>query len=148
MLKDAAGRCDHCAITHELITVTNTTSITSESICALLRKLSALNLAVPITLVLDNARYQQCALVTALAASRQIELCYRPADSPNLNVIERLWKFVKKQCLYSKDYADFADFTTAISSCLHETHTTHKSALDSLLSLRFQTFEKAHVMPV
>jgi len=34
-----------------------------------------------------------------------IELCFLPAYSPNLNLIERLWKFVKKQCLYSKYYA-------------------------------------------
>ena len=121
-----------------MITVTNDTYITSDSICELLRKLSALDLGVPITIVLDNARYQKCALVTALAASLQIELCYLPAYSPNLNLIERLWKFVKKQSLYSKYYADFTAFKTAISDCLRETHTTHKTALDSLLTLRFQ----------
>ena len=44
------------ALTHELITVTNDTYITAESLCALLRKLAALNLGVPITLFLDNAR--------------------------------------------------------------------------------------------
>src|SRR4030065_235333 len=108
------------------------------------RKLAALNLAVPITLFLDNARYQKCALVQALAASLNIELCYLPAYSPNLNLIERAWKFVKKQCLYSKYYADFAAFKSAIETCLSETHTEHQSALDSLLTLRFQTFNKTH----
>ena len=44
----------------------------------------------------------------------QIELCFLPAYSPNLNLIERLWKFVKKQCLYSHYYADFTAFKTAI----------------------------------
>jgi hypothetical protein len=53
--------------------------------------------AVPaITLVLDNARYQKCKLVGALAESLQIELLYLPSYSPNLNLTERLWKFVKK----------------------------------------------------
>jgi hypothetical protein len=52
----------------------------------------------PITLVLDNARYQKCQLVWAVAETLQIELLYLPAYSPNLNLIERLWKFVKKQC--------------------------------------------------
>ena len=107
-----------------------------------------LHLSVPITLVLDNARYQKCALVFATAASLQIELCFLPAYSPNLNLIERLWKFVKKQSLYSKYYADFAAFKTAITDCLSQTHTTHKEALDSLLTLRFQTFEKAQPMTV
>lgn len=135
------------AITHELITVTNDAYITAESLCALLQKLAALNLAVPITLFLDNARYQKCALVQALAARLNIELCYLPAYSPNLNLIERVWKFVKKQCLYSKYYADFATFKTAIETCVQEMPTTHKAALDSLLTLRFQRFTKAQFMP-
>ena len=62
--------------------------------------------------------------------------------------VERLWKFVKKQCLYSKYYADFAAFKTAIEMCLNETHTKHQAALDSLLTLHFQTFKKAQFMPM
>ncbi len=136
------------AITHELITVTNDTYITAETVCTLLHHIAALNLSVPITVFLDNARYQKCELVRATAASLHIELCFLPAYSPNLNLIERLWKFVKKQCLYSKYYADFATFKGAIVQCLNETHTKHKSALDSLITLRFQTFEKAQFMTV
>ena len=96
---------------------------------------------------LDNARYQKCALVQAVAAQLNIELCYLPAYSPNLNLIERVWKFVKKQCLYSKYYADFATFKAAIDTCLREMPTTHQAALDSLLTLRFQLFAKAQFMP-
>lgn len=136
------------AITHELIMVTNATYITAESVCELLHKLAALHLGVPITIFLDNARYQKCALVKATAASLQIELCFIPAYSPNLNLIERLWKFVKKQCLYSKYYSDFTVFKTAILDCLGQTHTTHKTKLDTLLTLRFQLFEKARFVPV
>ncbi len=135
------------AITHELITVTNDTYITAESVSRLLRQLADLNLGVPITVFLDNARYQKCALVREAAALLNIELCFLPAYSPNLNLIERLWKFVKKQCLYSKYYADFATFTAAITDCLNQTHTTHRAALDSLLTLRFQRFEKAQLVP-
>jgi len=90
------------AITHELICVVNETYINSENVCKLLHKLAALNLGVPITIVLDNARYQKCVLVTAAAASLNIELCFLPSYSPNLNLIERLWKFVKKNvCILS-----------------------------------------------
>jgi len=135
------------AMTHELITVTNDTYITAESLCALLQKLAALPLAVPITVFLDNARYQKCALVQTMAAHLNIELCYLPAYSPNLNLIERVWKFVKKQSLYSKYYADFASFKAAIETCVREMPTTHKAALDSLLTLRFQRFAKAQFMP-
>ena len=45
--------------------------------------------------LLDNARYQKCALGIELAQSLNIELLYLTAYSPNLNLIERLWKFVK-----------------------------------------------------
>lgn len=136
------------AITHALITVTNDTYITAETVCTLLHQLAALNLSVPITVFLDNARYQKCELVRTTAASLNMELCFLPAYSPNLNLIERLWKFVKKQCLYSKYYADFATFKAAIVQCLSETHTKHKSALDSLITLRFQAFTKAQFVTV
>jgi transposase len=136
------------AISHELITVTNTTYITSTQVCDLLHHLANLHLGVPITLFLDNARYQKCALVKATAATLPIELCFLPAYSPNLNLIERLWKFVKKQCLYSQYYPDFACFQAAIVECLAQSQSTHQSALDKLLSLRFQLFEKAHFVPV
>jgi len=136
------------AITHELVMVTNDTYITAESVCELLRRLAMLHLAVPITLVLDNARYQKCSLVSALASQLNIELLYLPAYSPNLNLIERLWKFVKKKVLYSKYYADFYAFRNAITDCLNQTHTTHKQELDSLLTLNFQAFKKREFVPI
>jgi transposase len=136
------------AITHEMITVTNDTYITAESVCALLEKLAALKLGVPITIFLDNARYQRCALVMETAQSLRIELCFLPAYSPNLNLIERVWKFAKKKCLYSQYYEKFPAFKTAISTCLAELPTTYKSELDSFLSLRFQLFKKPQSVTV
>ena len=56
--------------------------------------------------------------------SFDIELLYLPPYSPNLNLVERLWKFVKKKCLWSKYYANFEDFKEAIMDCLIQTHTT------------------------
>lgn len=135
------------AVTHELITVTNETYINAQSVCELLHKLADLGLSIPITLVLDNARYQKCAVVMELSQCLNIELLYLPAYSPNLNLIERLWKFVKKQCLYSIYYADFSAFKEAITVCLDQCHTTYKSELDSLLTLRFQSFKKVKTMP-
>ncbi len=136
------------AVTHELITVTNDTYINAQSFCDLLWRISRLDIRVPITLVLDNARYQKCKLVWELAESLDIELLYIPPYSPNLNLIERLWKFVKKQCLYSKYYSEFKDFKNTIVNCLNQTDTTYKEELDSLLTLRFQRFEKAQVVAV
>ena len=136
------------AITHEMVTITNDTYITAQSVCALLEKIATLYVGLPITIFLDNARYQRCALVMEKARSLNIELCFLPAYSPNLNLIERVWKFVKKKCLYSKYYETFPAFKEAISKCLNETQNTHKSDLDSLLTLRFQLFEKAQFVTV
>ena len=78
------------AITHELISVTNDTYITAQEVCELLHILAERTLGVPITIFLDNARYQKCALVMSTAEQLQIELCFLPTYSPNLNLIERL----------------------------------------------------------
>lgn len=131
------------AVTHELIMIINDAYINSQSVCDLLRKIARLNLQTPVTLVLDNARYQRAKLVGKLAAELNIELLFLPAYSPNLNLIERLWKFVKKQCLYSRYYAEFQSFRKAITGCLQKTHSTYKQQLDSLLTLEFQTFKKS-----
>ena len=138
------------AITHELITITNDAYINAESVCALLAKIANLHVGIPISIFLDNARYQKCALVREKAKSLNIELCFLPSYSPNLNLIETrsVWKFVKKKCLYSKYYEKLPAFKAAISKCLDETMTTHKSDLDSLLSLRFQLFQKAQFVTV
>jgi len=111
--------------------------------CDLLWKIARLNLKTPITLVLDNVRYQRCKLVKELAVELNIELLFLPAYSPNLNLIERLWKFVKKECIYSKYYAEFISFKNALMDCLRKTHSCYKQTLDSLLTLEFQTFKKS-----
>jgi transposase len=126
------------AITHELVTVTNITYINATSVCALLQQL-ACRVQHPITVVLDHARYQKCQPVRDLAQRLGIELLYLPAYSPNLNLIERLWKFVKKQCLYNRYYVDFAAFRHAIQELLCTMNSRHASELRSLLTLRFQT---------
>jgi len=136
------------AITHQLILVTNDTYINAQSVCELLGKIAAAHAGACITLILDNARYQKCALVQARADSLKIELLYLPTYSPNLNLIERLWKFVKKSVLYSRYHENFASFTAAITSCLTRAHLDHRAELDSLLTLRFQTFPQPQKVAV
>jgi transposase len=134
------------AITQELIAVTNTTVVNTETMCALLRKLAAQGLAGPLTVVLDNARYQRNAVVQALAASLGIELLYLPSYSPNLNVIERLWRFVKREALYGRYQATFAAFQAAIEETLNQLSTKHKDKLASLMTLNFQVFDNVSLL--
>ena len=122
------------ALTHELFTVENLTSITAETVCALLRQLAAAHQGSPISIILDNARYQRCAMVQAVAQELKIELLYLPTYSPNLNLIERFWRFVKKQCLYSNYYPNSPSFQQAVLTCIHQASTVHKEELKRLLT--------------
>jgi transposase len=136
------------AISHKLTISSNETYINSASVCELLHAIARQYAGQPVTLVLDNARYQRCRLVQDLAIQLNIELLFLPAYSPNLNLIERYWKFVKKQCLYSQFHADFPAFKNAILKCAETSHITHKQQLASLLTLNFQTFEEAQLVTV
>lgn len=129
------------ATSQRVLTVINESYINAESVAILLRQVADTFSDLPITIVLDNARYQHCRLVIALAAELGIELLFLPSYSPNLNLIERLWKFVKKECLYSKYYETFASFKEAIIGCLSDVEGQHQQKLASLLTLNFQTFE-------
>jgi transposase len=134
------------AVTHELTTVCNDTVINAEAGCALLRALAARYAGLPLTLVLDNARYQRCALVQQLAKELRIELLFLPAYSPNLNLIERLWKFVKKEVLSCRYYEDFARFKASIRECLEGVEGKHRGSIASLMTLNFQTFEEPQLL--
>ena len=130
------------AITHRVVRVSNHAYINAESVCTLLREVAAAGLRGPITLVLDNARYQKCQVVKALATSLGLELLYLPSYSPNPNLIERLWKFVKKECLGCRVLPTYEAFTTAIDDCLASLSTRHKHQMNSLLNLEFQLFDE------
>ncbi len=134
------------AMTRELIAVTNTTVVNTETMCELLRKLASQGLSGAITVVLDNARYQRNAVVQALAATLGIELLFLPSYSPNLNLIERLWRFTKREALYGRYHPTFADFQAAIQKTLGHLSTKHKDKLASLMTLNFQVFDNVSLL--
>ena len=134
------------AVTRELTAVTNTTVVNTETMCELLRKIAGQGLAGPVTLVLDNARYQHNEAVKALAKTLGIELLFLPGYSPNLNLIERLWRFIKREALYGRYHANFADFKAAIEQVLTDLPSKHKDRLASLLTLHFQVFDNVSLL--
>lgn len=135
------------AVRPEVVRVTNDGYITAETVCGLLRTLAA-GVRLPITVVLDNARYQRCELVQSLAQSLGIELLFLPSYSPNLNLIERVWRFVRKRSLNSTYYGSFAEFQAAIDHCLDHLTTAYKDEITTLLVHKFQTFEDVPLLAV
>ena len=127
-------------VTKKVTTVTNSTYITATEICEMLRKVSVEYAGKAIHIALDNARYQKCDVVKNLAASLGIELIYIPPYSPNLNPIERLWKFVKGK-LRSKYYDDFSVFKTTIDSIVEGTQTEYKEQIATLIGEKVQLFD-------
>lgn len=134
------------AITKEVFTLSNTTYITAETILAFMKQLREHYVDLPIKIVLDNARYQHCKLVEAAAIELNITLLFLPSYSPNLNIIERLWKFTKKKILYAKYYETPCKFHTAITGFFQTVNQKHHADLSNLLTLKFQYFQNQNAI--
>ena len=133
------------AITKEVTTFCNTTFINAETIVAFFEQLKVHYGDLPLKIVLDNARYQHCKFVEEAAIKLNITLLFLPSYSPNLNIIERLWKFTKKKILYAKYYETPQTFHSAITSFFHTINHKYNPDLKTLLTLKFQFFENENV---
>ena len=129
------------AMSHKVTTICNESYVNAMTVCDLLRKVAKEYANLPITLVMDNARYQRCVLVMTLAKELGIELLFLPPYSPNLNLIERYWKLLKKKCLKSKYYENFNLFKAAIITGLDRSNDDWQEDLNALLTLNFQSFD-------
>ena len=89
-----------------------------------------------IIIILDNASYNRAYEVQDYAAENQIELFYLPPYSPNLNLIERLWRFFKKKVMKNKYYKDFKEFEKNVTN-FFENFDTYNAELKKLLTLNF-----------
>jgi len=62
----------------------------------------------------DNAKYYRNKNVTAYLKTSRIKLIFLPPYSPNLNLIERLWKLMRKEVINNKYYEKYKEFREAI----------------------------------
>lgn len=122
--------------TKKVLAVTNESYITATEVCEMLRRISAEYAGRVVHLVLDNAHYQKCMAVMELG----IVLNYIPPYSPNLNLIEHLWKFVKGE-LRSKYYDDFGIFRQRIDSIIESTSNENKGRVSKLIGQKVQLFD-------
>ena len=127
-------------VTGEVLTVTNDSYITATQVCEMLRKISAQYAGKAVHLILDNARYQKCRAVRDLALELGIELLYIPPYSPNLNLIERFWKFVKGE-LRLKYYDNFSLFQETINSLIQSATGKNRKRVAKLMGEKVQLFD-------
>ena len=92
-----------------------------------------------INIICDNARYYRCNLVQEyLKDNPRIKILFLPPYSPNLNIIERLWKFFRKQILYNKYHENIFSFRQKTFSFFDNISIIHKAELATLLIDNFQ----------
>lgn len=96
-------------------------------------------LAATIFVILDNAKYHYSGKVKEFLATSRIKLIFLPSYSPNLNLIERLWKFFKKKVLYNTYYEKLGDFRKACINFFRNIESYH----DELIPLMGGGFELA-----
>lgn len=93
-----------------------------------------------IYIILDNAKYHYSALVKEYLENSRIVLVFLPTYSPNLNLIERLWRFFKKKVLYNTYYETFKEFKAACMNFFREIG-SYKDELRTLLNESFHVIE-------
>lgn len=103
------------------------------------------DMTLPIILILDNARYQKAYEVQAYAKIKNIQLEYLPAYSPNLNLIERFWKYTKNILIKNQYYETYTEFREAFVdffSLMNQPNNQHTTFLKTLLTMNFDIISK------
>lgn len=129
------------AVSHKVETVMNDSYLNADSVCEGLKKLRQNASDEWLYVILDNAAYQRCKKVRNCAAQLNINLIYLPPYSPNLNLIERLWKFLRSKILANKYYDSFNQFFDKVHDFLASIHLNFCESLTSLLSFNFQCID-------
>ncbi len=89
-----------------------------------------------IYVISDNARYYRNKELTEWVKTTRITPVFLPAYSPNLNLIERLWKFMRKKIINTNFYRKKEEFRRAVLS-FFDNIKDYKEELTSLLTLNF-----------
>lgn len=100
-----------------------------------------------IYLIIDNARYHHAHTVQAHARQQRIRLEYLPPYSPNLNPIERLWKFVRKMFFKDRYRDTFAKFCAQLAVFFAHLD-QYRDDLASLLTENFELIPEGWQTPV
>ena len=87
-------------------------------------------------MVLDNAGYNRSYKVRDVGKELGIKIIYLPSYSPNLNPIERLWKYMKKKVMANTYYPDIETFQEELMLFLRGIR-KHRQELSTLITDNF-----------
>jgi hypothetical protein len=93
-------------------------------------------------IILDNARYQRAYEIQDYAKTLNIELVFLPPYSPNLSLVERIWKFFKKNVLENNYYEMFDEFVFAVTD-FFEHFDDYREKVSKLIHSKFQIIKYA-----
>lgn len=126
---------------HDFVSIRTTGSVNADTVVELVEKIHGSYPGEKITLVMDNARYQYNKRVFESANGCGIELLFLPPYSPNLNLIERVWRLVKAKCLRNKFFEDFGRFQEEIDKFIDSLSKENRCFLKTLVTENFQLIE-------
>jgi transposase len=120
--------------THDLISTVHET-LDRDSTIELLKKIEKENkTASRIYTIVDNAGYYHAKEVMEYLENSKIELVFLPPYAPHLSLVERVWRYLKKQVLYNRYYPTFQEFKEEILNFLNR---SHRRAFKKLLVEKF-----------
>jgi transposase len=93
----------------------------------------------------DNAPYYRNKDVTKYLETSKIQLHFLPPYSPNLNPIERLWKWMKERVIYNTYYEFFDEFRSAVFGFFD---TLSNLTAESVLGQNFRTRVRDKFSPI
>lgn len=132
----------HGAINAETyqVTIIESETVNADSTINLLNVIEqAYPLSKEIYIILDNAKYHYSRVVKEYILTSRIKLVFLPSYSPNLNLIERLWKFFKKKVLYNRYHENIEAFRSACISFFKNIEIYH----DEIANIMSGEFELA-----
>ena len=126
-----------CNVENGQVIIHEDVSVNAQSTILLFDKMQAHQTKGNLFIIADNARYYRSKLVAEyVTKNKRVKLIFLPSYSPNLNIIERLWKFYKEKILYDKYYEKFSEFKLK-TKMFFENIEIYKEELSTLLKDNF-----------